>query len=50
MILLGIRTLLTNPDLNDEEMEDLRRLAKEMVCPYIRNDKCRFSEGGCVYG
>jgi hypothetical protein len=37
-------------DLSDDEVEELRRLAKEMVCPYARNNKCHFSEDECVYG
>lgn len=37
-------------DLNDEEIADLRKLAKEMICPFVRNNKCHFSEEDCVYG
>lgn len=36
--------------LNEEQTEELARLAKEIICPYVRSKRCHFSEDECVYG
>ncbi|KAL1413237.1 hypothetical protein Q8F55_000990 [Vanrija albida] len=36
--------------LNEEQTEELARLAKEIICPYVRTKRCHFSEDECVYG
>jgi hypothetical protein len=37
-------------NLDDEQREELSRLAKEIICPYVRSKRCHFSEDECVYG
>lgn len=39
-----------NYKLNEEQTEELARLAKEIICPYVRSKRCHFSEDECVYG
>lgn len=36
--------------LNDDQTEELSRLAKEIICPYVRSKRCHFREDECVYG
>ncbi|WVQ80936.1 hypothetical protein IAT38_003043 [Cryptococcus sp. DSM 104549] len=36
--------------LNDAQLEELARLAKTMVCPRVKEGRCRFSDEECVYG
>lgn len=36
--------------LNEDQTEELARLAKEIICPYVRSRRCHFKEDECVYG
>ncbi|GMK59906.1 hypothetical protein CspeluHIS016_0901230 [Cutaneotrichosporon spelunceum] len=36
--------------LNEDQTEELARLAKEIICPYVRSKRCHFKEDECVYG
>lgn len=36
--------------LNEDQTEELARLAKEIICPYVRSKRCHFREDECVYG
>lgn len=36
--------------LNEDQTEELSRLAKEIICPYVRSKRCHFREEECVYG
>lgn len=29
-------------ELSENQMEELSRLAKEIICPYVRNNKCEW--------
>jgi hypothetical protein len=33
-------------DLNDTQLVELRKLAKEIICPYARNNKCEWARCG----
>lgn len=33
-------------DLNDNQLAELRKLAKEIICPYARNNKCEWARCG----
>ncbi|KAK8845589.1 hypothetical protein IAR55_006305 [Kwoniella newhampshirensis] len=37
-------------DLNDRQLDELSRLAKSIICPFIREGRCKFSDEKCVYG
>ncbi|ORY25091.1 hypothetical protein BCR39DRAFT_545280 [Naematelia encephala] len=39
-----------NYKLNKGQMEELTILTKQMLCPYIVEGKCHFSDDECVYG
>ncbi|CAK9785539.1 hypothetical protein CC85DRAFT_284497 [Cutaneotrichosporon oleaginosum] len=36
--------------LNEDQLDELKRLAKEIICPYVRTKRCHFKENECVYG
>ncbi|WWD22538.1 hypothetical protein CI109_107031 [Kwoniella shandongensis] len=37
-------------DLNDRQLDELARLAKSIICPFAKDDRCKFSDEDCVYG
>ncbi|KAL7418685.1 hypothetical protein Q5752_006368 [Cryptotrichosporon argae] len=37
-------------DLDDAQLAELARLAKEIMCPYAKGNRCQFKEADCVYG
>jgi hypothetical protein len=38
------------PDLNDNQLDELSRLTKAILCPFAISNKCRYTSETCVYG
>lgn len=36
--------------LNAAQLDELARLAKCIMCPYVKDGRCRYSDDECVYG
>lgn len=36
--------------LNSAQLDELSRLAKCIMCPYVKDGRCRYSNDDCVYG
>jgi hypothetical protein len=39
-----------NPELDDDQCQELSLLAKQIPCPFARNKKCHYDDESCTYG